>query len=206
MDKYALWTYSSDGKLKNSGTSKYLNFELAGDVTGTLQSGEANLFTIRSGDDDTVVFYQIAPESTESSGYDNVAEFEDGEKYVITAENMALISEAHSGYVTWNNYNTYKYTGLKGTAVSINNSGITSQVTEEMLWTAEKLESGYALKNSEGKYLTASYDTTVSGYAGVGTLTVGDEPDAWSLSSGALSHCSSGKNLNWQNSGDIDGY
>lgn len=201
-----VWTYTSNNHIKHTATGKYLNYEQEADVDGVKQSGETDVFTLRSDANDSIQLYTTAATVQEVlSDYAAADGFVDGAWYVITAEKKALIGTANEGYTNKNGSNKYSYSGLNGKTVGITNGYITSVVGSDMLWQAEKIDGGYALKNKEGKYLNASYTNNTNGFAGVGVLSVSESAEAWILSGGSLMSANCGKYLNYQTSRDIDG-
>ena len=229
------WTLSSS-KLKSvtasssASSDKFLAWDTDSDVNGGINnaSGTANLFTVRSSSNadnvtlyvangnvdvedptpDTPVTPDPDPDPTPTPDADGtftkVSSIENGKTYVIVAENMGMNATAHAGYV---NSTSYGYSGFAGTAVTASNNKITSTVTEDMLWTAESVNGGFAFKNaSNGKYLSAFY--VGRGDNGIEFSTTAQ---AWTLSSSKLksvtasSSASSDKFLAWDTDSDVNG-
>lgn len=120
----------------------------------------------------------------------------DGETYVISAEGFGMTQTVHDGYT---NATGYSYYGFYGKQLAIEKNVIAKGMQNAMLWTCEKVDGGYAFKNSEGKYLSSSYTSSKGG-----GIFLGDEPEAWTYSGSMLTSKVSGKNLAFDNDGDVN--
>ncbi len=102
-----------------------------------------------------------------------------GKYYVIMMDGNALSSSAFFGMMS--NSSGYEYRGLETVPYSVDDPASYS-----ILWRlepADGTENGYYIRNYNGDYLSATYVKNASnGYTG--TLTTGEVPDVWIISSG----------------------
>ena len=217
------WTFNGstlkhESTSSSSGKAKYLAWDTTSDVSGGIKSGNADLFTIRS-TGDTVTLYVVNGDVTDVPGGDveeppvtpdpdavngtftKVSSIENGKTYVITAEGMGMTATPHSGY---KNGSGYEYSGFAGIAVTVADDKITSDVTEDMLWTAEAVSGGFAFKNaSNNQYLNATYYKNGDSKKG-GFIECGDSAAAWTLENDSkLKNVDISKYLTWEKESDI---
>ena len=218
------WTFNGstlkhEATSSSSGKAKYLAWDTTSDVSGGIKSGNADLFTIRSSSNaDDITFYVVNGDIADVPGGDvedpsvtptpdavngtftKVSAIEDGKTYVITAENMGMTATPHGGYV---NSSKYSYSGFEGTAVTVVDEKITSMVTEDMLWTAEAVDGGFAFKNeSNGQYLVSAYSKTGDNKGGYIAFSETDK-QAWTFDGTNIKHSAHGKILTWEKDNDI---
>jgi len=173
------WTYSG-GTLKSASAGKSLTWEKESDATPAPYTGNVDFFTIRS-TGDTISFYEQIEleEEPVPSNYTKVKKLTDDDWFVISADDMGLTSTENEGYV---NGQGYSYAGFDGVLLDIKNGGITSGVSADMLWKANKVTGGYTLMNKDRLYLAATYGTKRNG----GDLYLSETPFVWIYSGGTL--------------------
>ncbi|MCQ2550664.1 MAG: metallophosphoesterase [Clostridia bacterium] len=122
--------------------------------------------------------------------YKKVDQIQDGHMYVLVNNGKALGRDVNEGYT---NTTGYAYSGFNGVDVEISGGYIQSEVTSDIIWTAEGMENGFAFKTPDGDYLSATYNN--NGNPKGGYISLADEQHQWQYQNGNLRHVSTDKYL-----------